>query len=307
MSNITAIMKYIYDIHLAVINENIATCKELLKDKNNINIRTSYNMTPLLYACCGNNFEIIKLLIEYGANLNDSDNYNDTPLLTVCRTSCDLQIIKYLVENGANIKAQNSLESTCVIIASANQNCSIECLDYLIKQITLEDIELFIKHTNKNNENCFFSACVAGNVNIMNYLLQYGFNVNEKNASGHTCLMCGFYYMQTNIRFYQNVSIIIDFLIMNGYDINSVNNHGENILCIAMKGYHNFIGFSASMPEYFDKNEHTKILNIAYEKAYDTFIYLVNKGAQIQCPCYEVAKYLKFDDIAKYIQLHNKN
>lgn len=173
-------MPHISNIHFAVIDKDITKCKKLLKDKNNINLKTSYDMTPLLYACCGtDNFgithegltsDIIKLLIQSGANVNDINNDGDTPLLTLCRVSCDLQIITYLVVNKANIKTANNMNSTCLIIASSNPSCSVECLDYLIQQIDKTNFKSFIKHVNNNNNNCFFSACIEGNINIMNFI-----------------------------------------------------------------------------------------------------------------------------------------
>lgn len=43
----------------------------------------------------------------------------------------------------------------------------------------------------------------------------------------------------------------------------------------------------------------------AYENAYNTFVYLIKKGAHIKYPCYEVANYLKFDNIVNFINKSN--
>lgn len=109
--------------------------------------------------------------------------------------------------------------------------------------------------------------------------------------------MCAFCYLQnTHNLFYNNVENIINFLIQNKYDINITNNHGENILCIAMKGYHNIIKNSTNV-------SHIKIS--AYENAYSTFVYLIGKGALVKYPCYEVADYLKFNNIMNFINKSN--
>ena len=303
-------MQHIFDIHFAVIEKDIEKCKLLLQDKNNVNLKTSYNMTPLLYACCGtDNFEILKLLVESGANVNDVDDNGDTPLLTLCRVSCDRDRILYLIENKANIYAKNNMDDTCLIIASGNINCSSITLHCLIERLcmpTSNELMIYLQTENKNGHNLFFSACVSGNLNIMMYLSKYDFNINQKNKFNHTCLMSAFYFLQnTNNNFYNNIKNIIDYLIRNGYDINILNNHGENILCIMMGGYHNIIqNCIMYKPIYGDINLNP-IQQSAYENAYDIFLYLVEKGAQIKYPCYEVAKYLQFDNIVKFIEQKN--
>ena len=300
-------MNYICDIHNAVIYKDVEKCKLLLQDKNNVSLKTSHNMTPLLYACCGtDNFEIIKLLVESGANVNEIDENGDTPLLTLCRVSCDRDRIIYLIENKADIYAKNNMNNTCLTIASGNENCTEVTLNYLIEKLynlNPTEFESFLKIENDNGHNLFFTACVAGNLNIMTYLMKYNFDINEKNKFGHTCLMSGFYYLQnTNNKFYTDIKNIIDFVIRNGYNINIVNNHGENILCIVMKGYHNIVQMCDVCMHTYGSINLEQIKQSACENAYITFVYLVEKGAQIKDPCFAVAKYLKFDNIVNFIE-----
>jgi len=57
-------------------------------------------MTPLLYACKWNNFELVKLLVEYGANVH-TKNKNGSTALSIARVNENNQIADFLIEKGA--------------------------------------------------------------------------------------------------------------------------------------------------------------------------------------------------------------
>jgi hypothetical protein len=57
-------------------------------------------MTPLLYACKWNNFELVKMLVDYGANVQTRDKNGNTAL-SMARANGNNQIANFLLENGA--------------------------------------------------------------------------------------------------------------------------------------------------------------------------------------------------------------
>ncbi|MCL1959560.1 MAG: ankyrin repeat domain-containing protein [Spirochaetes bacterium] len=57
-------------------------------------------MTPLLYACKWNNFELVKILVEHGANIQTKDK-NGSTALSIARVNGNNQIVNFLLENGA--------------------------------------------------------------------------------------------------------------------------------------------------------------------------------------------------------------
>jgi len=57
-------------------------------------------MTPLLYACKWNNFELVKMLIEHGANVH-TKNKNGSAALSIARVNGNNQIADFLIEKGA--------------------------------------------------------------------------------------------------------------------------------------------------------------------------------------------------------------
>jgi ankyrin repeat protein len=57
-------------------------------------------MTPLLYACKWNNFELVKMLVEHGANVQTRDK-NGSNALSIARMNGNTQIADFLLEKGA--------------------------------------------------------------------------------------------------------------------------------------------------------------------------------------------------------------
>ncbi len=59
-------------------------------------------MTPLMFACWGNNVEKAELLLSLGAGVNVRNNAEATAIHYACRSG-NLEVISLLVENGADI------------------------------------------------------------------------------------------------------------------------------------------------------------------------------------------------------------
>jgi ankyrin repeat protein len=65
-------------------------------------------MTPLLYACKWNNFELVKMLVEHGANVQTRDK-NGSTALSMARVNGNIQIADFLLEKGA-VESGNYLQ-----------------------------------------------------------------------------------------------------------------------------------------------------------------------------------------------------
>lgn len=92
-----------YDIHLAIINNNIEYVKNNPEEYNKRNYLTLF---PLHRACIEKKFEIIKLLVESGKiNINAINMIGETALHSLIKryeNKKDLEIIEYLINNGSN-------------------------------------------------------------------------------------------------------------------------------------------------------------------------------------------------------------
>ena len=89
-------------------------------------------MTPLLYACKWNNFEIARLLVENGANVN-SRAVDGSTVLTIASTNGNNEMYNYLIEHGAVVAANNvspSPRNTGIIEALENQAVNFQTGTY---------------------------------------------------------------------------------------------------------------------------------------------------------------------------------
>jgi hypothetical protein len=79
---------------------------QLIEDGIDVNYQYSLSksyadgMTPLLYACKWNNFELVRILVEHGANIQTRDK-NGSTALSIARVNGNNQIVNFLLENGA--------------------------------------------------------------------------------------------------------------------------------------------------------------------------------------------------------------
>ena len=88
-------------------------------------------MTPLLYACKWNNFEIARLLVENGANVNARAVDGNTAL-TIAETNGNNEMYSYLIEHGAVAMANNASppRNTGIIETLENQTVNFQTGTY---------------------------------------------------------------------------------------------------------------------------------------------------------------------------------
>lgn len=84
-----------------------AAVKSLLAKGANVNAKTRYNQTPLMFAAERGNLEIVKILIEAGADVNVVDTfYKFFTALYAAASKGHAEVVKALLEKGARSKEQ---------------------------------------------------------------------------------------------------------------------------------------------------------------------------------------------------------
>jgi ankyrin repeat protein len=92
--------------------------------------------TPIVYAACSNNLEVLKLLLEKGASVKnyfgcDREAYTLGPPLNAATLNGNSEFVRLLIENGADPNATDENGFTSVMMAIRGKE--IEILEMLIR------------------------------------------------------------------------------------------------------------------------------------------------------------------------------
>ena len=130
----------------------------------------------------------------------------------------DFSLVQKLIEMGSEIDALNKNNQSPLHISISNK--IFEIFDFLISKNA--NIQL------NSNGSLIYLACEANDLKTVEFLLQMGLDINEKNIkNGETPLHIS--VIKKNLE-------IIKLLISNGSDINLLNNDLESPIFHAIKG-----------------------------------------------------------------------
>ncbi len=112
---VTEIIKLNPEI-LTVLNEN--------PEDDTDNIKSTFGINALMYACILNHYNIVNLLLDNGADVNALSYINSTPLLFACDYNCN-KTVYYLLIRGADINLLNNYQCSPLSLAIRNKNYDI--------------------------------------------------------------------------------------------------------------------------------------------------------------------------------------
>ena len=165
--------------------------------------------------------ETIQAIIDHGIDVNATNKDGETALMIAC-VKGNVDTINVLLNANANPDLANTIGNTCLHCA-VRALCDCETLQAIINHSA--DVDA----TNKDRETALMIACMKGNVNAINVLLNANANPNFADTIGNTCLHCAAKALHNS----ETLQAIID----HGADVNSTNKDGETALMIAcMKG-----------------------------------------------------------------------
>ena len=279
----------------------------------------------LFYAVKKVNSSLTKLLLDHGANPNIVDDFNKSPLYY----SVEYDIFKtfqYLIEYGSILDLQDKdiifsglkkhvfikyfLEHGLDVNIKSNTNYSLLYHAFEIGNLLI--IKTLLEHGANLNEEIeeqsyMFYAIKLLNNELVSFLIEKGFDVNQRDRDGNTPLIYllkqsnihknnymiqytldkDFCYTKCHDRYIdekrKNIIFIMKILLENKADINLKNNANETALSIAI----NSDEFSLS--EYFIKMNDFKIRKVTIHSRYDYYRlgyydivdYLVDHGADV--------------------------
>ncbi|WP_264705551.1 ankyrin repeat domain-containing protein [Wolbachia endosymbiont (group A) of Gymnosoma rotundatum] len=191
-------------LHFAADNGNLSVIKYLIRKGADINAEDEYANIPLYFAIRNRKLEIVKYLVD---KTDINNKYNDTLLhLAVC--SGELDVAKYLVSRGVDINAKSkflplhlsSLRGLDIVgyffkkAASAEGGYYETPLHYAVFHGNLEITEYLIEKgadvnaRNRNSNTPLHLAIMKGKIDVVKVLLKHNADVNAKNNEGKTAL-----------------------------------------------------------------------------------------------------------------------
>ena len=179
----------------------------------------------LFEAAKNGDIEKIKNALKAGANINGRDNHNSTSLMQTARYSENIDAIQYLIKQGANLDLIDDYASTALSYALGMKK--IEMTKHLISiganPNTLSPIKGYT---------ILIEAIYFNNIEIAEYLIDFGVDINIPGRDGTTALMraCSG----------NKIDLIIK-LISAGTNVNAKNNNGWTALFYSADGKTNVI------------------------------------------------------------------
>ena len=113
-------------LHLLAYNDGTKSLEYVLKNFpdaiNKVNVKNTYNQTPLIIATFYSRYETLRMLIKHGALIDEQNSRGDTALHLAMEYVINPRITKLLLQNGADINLKNSYNKTPKNIAIYTAN-----------------------------------------------------------------------------------------------------------------------------------------------------------------------------------------
>lgn len=196
-------------LHDAAFGGQLERVEKLIKNGENVNVKSKLGMTPLHKACKQGHIDLVKFLIKAGADVKIMDDYGRTPLhcagesghleivkiletagadinqsggknkraplhSAIWKGSGGLIVAKYLVEVGAKVNAKELGGFTALHIA-----CRIDYLD-MVKLLIGAGADINIR--SDDGFTPLHTAAVLGNLEVIKYLVEKGADISLRDT-----------------------------------------------------------------------------------------------------------------------------
>ena len=173
----------------AVVNKDLNMLDSLLNAGIDINVtEEDRGATVLLIACSFKDYEnVVSILISRGADVNFKGKDGRTPLMWAAGNS--LETTKILLENGVDVKAKGD-DGMNAFIQSAfgilSKKVDTEVMDLLLENGA--DVNSELSGKDAAGWTALLFASVNGDIELAEYLILQGANVNHTSNEGSTAL-----------------------------------------------------------------------------------------------------------------------
>jgi len=173
----------------AVVDKDLNTLDSLLQSGIDINItEEDKGATVLLIASSFKDYEdIVSYLISSGADVNFTGKDGKTPLMWAAGNS--LESTKILLENGADVNAKGNDGMTAFIQSTfgiLSKKVSTDVMDLLLENGA--DVNSALTGKDASGWTALLFASINGDIELAEYLILKGANVNHTSNEGSTAL-----------------------------------------------------------------------------------------------------------------------
>jgi len=210
-----------YKLAIAMAHNDLATAKELLQAGADPNKDYDWNIfNPLCEAAAGNKVQFIRLFLNHGTKVDGKLSMQDTTALMIAAETGSIDAFDLLLEAGADYKSRSTADWNALSYAAHNPFGA-----KMLAHIGARHPEI-LAEPNSLNE-ALFAAADAGASQCVEVLLELGADVNARDKSDETPLIC------TGRWGYAKIARI---LLRAGADVNAVANWNETALDEAVSG-----------------------------------------------------------------------
>lgn len=135
---------------------------------------------PLHYAAMYKQPGAVKQLVQYGANVNAKGSYGRTPLIYGVSSARLPDMVKFLIDSGADVNATNDSGENSLFELITREESNAEIAKLLLDNGIKKDLK------NSSKMTALHWAAFCGKTDIIEVLLDYGFNIEEKDGYGNT-------------------------------------------------------------------------------------------------------------------------
>ena len=175
---------HITPLHLASENGILETARALLDHGAKVNAESNRNETPLhkLSGRLGSCPRIARLLMEHGADVNAREEDHATPL-HLASEGGSFDVAEILVTCGADVNAKNDQDQTPLFLLLKRSRFSYISLD-LIRLLVEYGADANTR--SEDNTAALHLACNHEAVEVVQFLLNHGTNVDAKDNQGQS-------------------------------------------------------------------------------------------------------------------------
>jgi serine/threonine-protein phosphatase 6 regulatory ankyrin repeat subunit B len=238
-------------VHFAAERENIEIIEFLIQKHCDINKCNKFKQTAMHLAVQAQAHDSIKFLLDNGANLHAEDIHRDTPahyLIILAKkqenvskdktnlTNILVEELEFLRENGADLSLENSsgksaldnLEEYFDAETALGENLLTAIRSKIVSKVNyLVDKGANINYAEiESGRQPIHHAAIAGNLEILQLLLDKGVNPSSQDKYGSTAID---YAIELGNQ------EVVDFLITQGIEVNSQDKNGKKAASRALK------------------------------------------------------------------------